>query len=288
MSEKLLVHSGYLFADHLYKNNVSRSPFWGTPVYFYLVFMAIKIPLLVLASFIIGFVVSVKRRLHPGYAFVLFMFLFWIVPYSLMGAKWLRYTLSLMPFVYMLAALGVVELIRFVNRRLNASQQPRAIVVALVVAIFVGVPAWIAYAAGPHYALYTNALGADKVGYYFPHDEFYDDGLREAIKFVCDTAPPGAIIAHETPAATRYYLEQFRGPDLNSKAISAPDFDVTKISGPAYFIIQRGRTYFENRDKLVFIRTTFKKVHEVSVNGMTAAEVVCESTKVDGASLKTL
>lgn len=279
MSEKLLVHSGYLFADHLYKNNVSRSPFWGTPVYFYLVFMAIKIPLLVLASFIIGFVVSVKRRLHPGYAFVLFMFLFWIVPYSLMGAKWLRYTLSLMPFVYMLAALGVVELIRFVNRRLNASQQPRAIVVALVVAIFVGVPAWIAYAAGPHYALYTNALGADKVGYYFPHDEFYDDGLREAIKFVCDTAPSGAIIAHETPAATRYYLEQFRGPDLNSKAISAPDFDVTKISGPAYFIIQRGRTYFENRDKLVFIRTTFKKVHEVSVNGMTAAEVFVNQPK---------
>ncbi len=273
MGEKLLVHSGYLFADHLYKNNVSRSPFWGTPVYFYLVFMAIKIPLLVLVSFIIGFVVSIKRRLHPGYAFVLFMFLFWIVPYSLMGAKWLRYTLSLLPFVYMLAAIGVVELIRFANRRLNASQQTRAIVAALVVAIFVGVPAWIAYAAGPHHALYTNALGADKVGYYFPHDEFYDDGLREAILFVCHTAPPGAIIAHETPAATRYYLEQFRRPDLNSKAISAPNFEVTKISEPAYFILQRGRTYFENRDKLAFIRTNFKKVHEVSVNGMTAAEV---------------
>lgn len=279
MSEKLLVHSGYLFADHLYKNNVSRSPFWGTPAYFYLVFMAIKIPLLVLASFMVGFVVSVKRRLHPGYAFVLFMFLFWIVPYSLMGAKWLRYTLSLMPFVYMLAAIGVVELIRFVSNRLSASKQTRAIVVALVVAIFVGVQAWIAYAAGPHYALYTNALGAGKVGYFFPHDEFYDDGLREAIKFVCDTAPPGAIIAHETPAATRYYLEQFRRPDLNSKAISAPDFEVTKISGPAYFIIQRGRTYFENRDKLVFIRTTFKKVHEISVNGMPAAEVFVNQPK---------
>ncbi len=88
-------------------------PFWGTPIYFYLVFMAIKIPLLVLVSFIVGFVVSIKRRVHPGHAFVLFMFLFWIVPYSLIGAKWLRYTLSLMPFVYMLAAIGVVELIRF-------------------------------------------------------------------------------------------------------------------------------------------------------------------------------
>jgi hypothetical protein len=276
MGEKLLVHSGYLFADHLYKNNVSRSPFWGTPMYFYVLYMAIKIPLLVLGSFIVGFVVSIKRRSHPGYAFALFMFLFWIVPYSLFGAKWLRYTLSLMPFVYMLAAIGVVELIRFACRRLeasHASKQIRAVVVALITGVFLVIPGWLAYKAGPHYALYTNALAADKVGYFFPHDEFYDDGLREAIKFVCDTAPPGAIIAHETPAATRYYLEQFRRTDLNSKAISAPDFEVAKISGPAYFIVQRGRTYFENRDKLAFIRANFKKVHEVSINGMVAAEV---------------
>jgi hypothetical protein len=273
MGEKLLVHTGYLFADHLYKNNVSRTPFWGTPIYFYLVFMAIKIPLLVLLSFVPGFVVSVKRRLHPGHGFVLFMFLFWIVPYSFFGAKWLRYTLSLMPFVYMLAAVGVVEFIRFVNRRLNVSQLSHALVAALMVAIFVGAPAWIAYSAGPHYALYTNALGANKVGYFFPHDEFYDDGLREAIKFVCDTAPPGAVIAHETPAATKYYLEKFGRVDLSSKVISAPDFEVAKLSGAAYFIVQRGRTYFENQDKLAFIRGNYKKIYEVSVNGMPAAEV---------------
>jgi 4-amino-4-deoxy-L-arabinose transferase-like glycosyltransferase len=279
MSEKLLVHTGYLFADHLYKNNVSRSPFWATPVYFYLVFMAIKIPLLVLSSFVIGFIVSIKRRLHPGHAFVLFMFLFWIVPYSLIGAKWLRYTLSLMPFVYMLAAIGIVELIRFLNGRLNASRQARVAVAAVVIAIFVGAPAWIACSAGPHYALYTNALAADKVGYFFPHDEFYDDGLREAIKFVCNNAPPGAIIAHETPAATRYYLEQFGRTDLNSKPISAPDFDVAKVSGPAYFIVQRGRTYFENRDKLALIRGNFERVYERSVNGMSAAEVFVNQPK---------
>ena len=273
MGEKLLVHSGYLFADHLYKNNVSRSPFWGTPIYFYLLFMAIKIPLLVLASFLVGFAVSLKRWRHPGYAFALFMFLLWIIPYSLMGAKWLRYTLSLMPFVYMLAGIGLVELTRFVSRRLNVAKQTRAIVAAVFIAIFVGAPTWIAYSAGPHYALYTNALGAGKVGYYFPHDEFYDDGLREAIKFVCDTAPPGAIIAHETPAAARYYLEQFRRTDLNSKAISAPDFEVTKISGPAYIIVQRGRTYFENRDKIAYVHSHFAKIHEETINGLTAAEV---------------
>lgn len=279
MGEKLLVHSGYLFADHLYQNKVSSTPFWGTPIYFYLIFMTIKIPLLVLIAFVIGLVISIKRRVNPGYAFVLFMFLFWIVPYSLFGSKWLRYTLSLMPFVYMLAAIGVIELFRFICRRMKASKQTRAILAVVGAAVFLGCPAWIAYSAGPHYALYTNALGAGKVGYFFPHDEFYDDGLREGIKFVCDTAPTGAIIAHETPAATRYYLGKFQRTDLNSKAISAPDFGVTDISGPAYFIVQRGRTYFENRDKLAFIRANFTKVHEVSTNGMVAAEVFVNQPK---------
>ncbi len=112
MGEKLLVHSGYLFADHLYKNNVSGSPFWGTPIYFYSGVSGHQDSVLVLLHFLSDWSFPSSAG-HPGYAFALFMFLFWIVPYSLFGAKWLRYTLSLMPFVYMLAAIGVVELFRF-------------------------------------------------------------------------------------------------------------------------------------------------------------------------------
>ena len=273
MGEKLLVHTGYLMGYVLYKNNVSRSPFWGTPVYFYLLFMAIKIPLPVLAAFVAGLAVSIKRWREPGYAFALFMFLFWIVPYSLVGAKWLRYTLSLMPFVYMLAAAGVIALARFVISRAGGSKGPELITCAAVLIMFLVQPAWSAYKAAPHYALYTNALAADRVGYYFPHDEFYDDGLREAIQFVCEIAPQSAIIAHETPAATRYYLERFGRTDLKSQAISAPDFQVANLSGPAYIIVQSGRTYFENRDEIAWVRKNFTKLQEVRANGIVAAEV---------------
>lgn len=278
MGERLLQHSGYLFGDHLYKNTLSSTPFWGTPVYFYLLFVAIKIPLLVLASFLGGFVISMKRWRHTGHAFALFMFLFWIVPYSLIGGKWLRYTLSLMPFVYMLSAVGVIEVMRFVAARCKASKQAKAIVAAAAIVVCLGLPAATAYSAGPHYALYTNALGSGYAGYFFPHDEFYDDRLREAIKFVCDTAPPGALIGHETPATTRYYLERCGRTDLTSKAISAPEFDAANISGPAYIIIQRGRIYFENQDKIALVRATFTKVHEVTVNGLTAAEIFVNQT----------
>ena len=272
-SERLLTHSGYLFAGQLYKNNMSSSPFWGTPVYFYLLFLAIKVPIVTLLAFVAGLFIAIRRPRHVGHAFLLFMFLFWIVPYSLIGGKWLRYTLSLMPFVYMLAAVGVVTPVRWAAARFSHSQRAGLILSVIAVVVFVLFPAWTAFANGPHYALYTNAFAADQAGYYFPHDEFYDDGLREAIKFVCEQAPPGATIAHETPGVTRHYLSVFGRTDLHSQVISSSQFDVTSASGPVYVIAQRGRTYFENRAELDVVRAKFRKVHTVTIEGVTAAEV---------------
>ncbi len=114
---------------------------------------------------------------------------------------------------------------------------------------------------------------------FFPHDEFYDDALREAIKFVCDVAPQNAIIAHETPAVTRYYLERFSRPDLYSQAISGAEFDPAHLAPPAHIIVQRGRIYFENRDKINLIRANFKKIHEVKIGEATAAEVFVNEPK---------
>jgi hypothetical protein len=128
-----LTHSGYLFAGELYKNNMSSSPFWGTPIYFYLLFLAIKVPLLTLVAFLLGLFFAVKKPRHVGHACLLFMFLFWLVPYSLIGGKWLRYTLSVMPFVYMLAAVGVVGLIRCVAGGFKSS--PRALFTTSAIAL---------------------------------------------------------------------------------------------------------------------------------------------------------
>lgn len=273
MGERLLTHSGYLFAGELYKNNMSSSPFWGTPIYFYLLFLGIKVPLMILIAFVVGLATAAVRWRHIGHAFVLFMFLFWIVPYSLVGGKWLRYTLSLMPFVYMLAAVGVMGLIRWMTTWFWGSRRALYAVSAVAVVLFVLAPAWTAFANRPHYALYTNVLAADKAGYFFPHDEFYDDGLREAIKYVCEQAPNGATIAHETPGVTRYYLSVFGRKDLQSRVISSKEFDVKSATGPVYVIVQRGRTYFENREEFDYIRANFKRLHEIKIDGASAVEV---------------
>jgi len=272
-SEQLLTHHGYLFGDTLYANQVSSTPF-GTPFYFYLLFLAIKLPLPVLAAMIAGFVICVRRWREPGAAFLLLMFLLWIVPYSIFGAKWLRYTLSLMPFVYMLAAVGVAWMLRRVaGLKRDGLLAPARLATAATLLVFLALPAWSALSVRPHYAMYTNALGAHQAGYYFPHDEFYDDGLREAIKFVADHAPRGATLAHETPGVVRHYLERFHLTDLDARVLSASDFSIDAAPLPAYFIIQRGRTYFENRAKMDEVRARFKKVYEGTVAGVVAVEV---------------
>ena len=145
-SEQLLTHHGYLMGETLYHNVVSKTPFGATPVYFYALFLLIKTPPLVLVAFAAGLFALARRWREPGPAFMLFMFLCWIVPYSVMGAKWLRYTLSLLPFVYMIAAVGVVAAARgtLALLKINREQRPAvaSLVGACVLSLFVGVPAW--------------------------------------------------------------------------------------------------------------------------------------------------
>jgi hypothetical protein len=273
--ERLLTHTGYLLGDKLYKNNISRSPFWATPLYFYLLWLAIKVPLAVLVTSLIGFVVGLRRWREPGHGFVVFMILFWIVPYSLMGAKWPRYLLSLMPFVYMSAAVGIVVLIRWTASafaKWNSRGWVGGAVIGLLLLATVIMPALTAYASAPHYGLYSNAIGNRYTAYFFPHDEFYDDGLNEAIRFVCVNAPANAVIVTETPGVVRYYTEKFGRQDLKSQVLSDPNFSVPN-QGAVYFILQRGRTYFENRDKMKQVREQFPMVYASCVRDFTAAEV---------------
>jgi hypothetical protein len=48
---------------------------------------------------------------------------------------------------------------------------------------------------------------------------------------------------------------------------------VTTAPGTVYVIVQRGRTYFENREELETVRAKFRRVHEITIDGVTAVEV---------------
>jgi len=274
-SESLLRHSGYLMAGHLYMNVVSRSPFWGTPIYFYLLYFAVKVPLPILVAAIAGFIVAIINFRERGPGFLLLMFGFWIVPFSLSGGKWLRYTLAVMPIVYMFAALGITLFWRCCSELLTRLKVNRAGFVAggLVLFVFLLLPALSALRAEPFPSLYLNLLGAGRAGYYFSEDEFYDHGLKDTAAYICAQAPPGTVIAHENPGAYSYYMEKCSRTDLKSVIISSPDFKLHESTQPTWAILEPGATYFENIDEIDYARTHWRKIYDVKVQGATAVEV---------------
>jgi len=124
----------------------------------------------------------------------------------------------------------------------------------------------------PYPSLYVNALAGNRVGYFFPHDEFYDLGARESIEYLAQTAPRGATIASDIPGVVEYYLERFHRPDIRSEILSHPDFSLDRIQ-PDYVVLQRGRVYFENQQTFRLVENTYPVVQASTYAGTDAVRV---------------
>ncbi|HKY04428.1 MAG TPA: hypothetical protein VJQ56_06045, partial [Blastocatellia bacterium] len=279
MSEDLITHHGYLVMDQLFKNDAGSMP-GGMPWYFYYLFLLVKLPVPLLVAFIVGVVEVFRHRgdaaVARGYLFLRLMLFCWFLPMTLVGSKFLRYTLSLMPLIYMAAAVGAMVIWRAgvsALKRWNVEETlARRAAAAAVVAVFVIVPAITTVKSLPYPSLYLNVFGGDRTGYFFPHDEFYDLGARESIKYVADTAPQGATLASEIPGVVQYYLERYNRPDIRSEIISHPDFDL-KSNPPDYVMLQRGRTYFENIEDFKLLESRFQPVQASSYRGADATRL---------------
>jgi hypothetical protein len=278
-SGNLITHHGYLVMDSLFNNEMGSMPH-GTPWYFYFLFLAVKLPLPLLAAFLVGMAEVFTHRLGPdksrGYLFLRIMLVFWLFPMAIVGSKFLRYTLSLMPLVYITAAVGIAVMWRGATNlikkfSLDPALAGRAAAAALAVA-FVVVPSATTLLSLPYPSLYLNALGGGKVGYFFPHDEFYDLGARESIRYVAEHAPRGATLASEIPGVVEYYLERYNRPDIRSEIISHPKFDLVR-DPPDYVLLQRGRTYFENQEDFKLLEGSFSPVQASTYLGADAARV---------------
>jgi hypothetical protein len=212
------------------------------------------------------------------------MLVFWFVPEMVVGAKFLRYTLSVLPLVYMTAAIGTVLMWRAlssaITKLISDKRVARLSAAVAVGAIFVIAPAFTTLTCLLHSypSLYLNAFGGKRVGYFFPHDEFYDLGARESIQFVAETAPRGAALASEIPGVVQYYLERFNRPDIRSLIISQPGFSLSN-GRPDFVLLQHGRVYFENLENFNFIEKNFPLVQTSVYEGAAATRVFATNGK---------
>ena len=280
LNEDLLTHHGYIVMDKLFNNDMVDTPF-GNPAYFYWLYLLVKLPVPILIAFLAGLVEIFRRRGEPrvarGYLFLRMMLVFWLLPMSFVGSKFLRYSLTLMPLIYATAAIGIITIARLLAKAFQKLSMQHTIAqryaqIAMPL-LFVGASALTTMFWGlPYQGLYTNALGGGRIGYFFPHDEYYDVGARESIKFIAENAPPDATIISEIPGVVQYYLERFKRPDIHSEIMSQPDFELRK-DNLNYVILQRGRVYFENEGNFKYIETSFPRVQTSLYKGAAASEV---------------
>jgi 4-amino-4-deoxy-L-arabinose transferase-like glycosyltransferase len=272
VGEQTLTHHGYFMMSHLYRNGFLYRP-GSIPVYYYVLLLLLKTPLPVLGALLLGLVLTFRQKKNPQHFFLLFMFLWWIIPFSLSGGKFLRYSLSVMPTVCIISALGAVKAFDLLSAplkgRLTAANH--AILGFAFLALFFAIPLLGALRSAPFYSLYLNPLGSGRAAYYFPHDEIYDAGLRETIREICDNAPQGARVAGESPAVFKYYIAKFGRSDLVYFNLSDPA-DQNSV-GPTYLVVQEGRKYFENLALIDRLEAVSNPVQIVRIGAAVAAKV---------------
>src|SRR5947209_352643 len=220
------------------------------PWYFYYAFMAFKLPLTVVAGFLVGLPLVFTKRLGDGRYFIIFWLFFWFFPFTLLGGKFLRYFTIALPVVLIITALGVHALTQWVAqlaRRTGLSETMRGYAqVCVVLCALIG-SAYASVSTMPYYRLYTNALGGGhaRAGSYFPHDEFYDAGVRDTALALARFARPHARVANETPELFTHYAQTAGRADLISVSLS-DHMAINELAPGDIIIDARGRRYFTN------------------------------------------
>jgi len=270
---KRISHDGYEFMGHLYTQRFSD---WlnGIPVYFYLVFTAVKLPLLTVLGFVAGLPLLFRRKLGDGRYFILFWFLLWVVTFCFSGGKFTRYYTTVLPAVLITSALGIQFVGRWLANRISDSASFKHYVPASLAVIVIVGSVIDSVNAAPHFRLFTNSIGGGTAwaGYYFPHDEFYDASMRDVMAEIATRARTGARVASESPSLATYYAERAKRPDLVCVSLSDPDA-VKQLATGDYVIVARGRRYFSNDALISTLQNNVTPIAELKLGIVPSAKI---------------
>jgi hypothetical protein len=275
-AEKRIGHDAYEFMGTLYRNQMTL---WlqGSPWYFYYVFMGVKLPVAVVAAFVVGLPQLFRRRLGDGRYFVLFWLFFWFFPFTFMGGKFTRYFTFALPAVLVTSAVGITYVSGVVGLRLSrlrAAEARGAYAHAGLALAVIALSLYASASAAPYYRLYTNAVGGGtaRAGDYFPHDEFYDASTRDVAESVARLARPGARVASETPELLAYYAHLAGRQDMRSVSLS-DHAALREFQAGDIIVVARGRRYFSNDELTARLASASQPADAISLGGVPSARV---------------
>jgi 4-amino-4-deoxy-L-arabinose transferase-like glycosyltransferase len=240
------VSESIVFMGRLYGNLALRgeSP---TPAWYYAMFAAVKFAPVTAVLGFGGLLFAMARRRPAHRILLVWAGIFWLA-WQVAGAKYGRFFVSAMPVFVLLAAHAGVQLARAVAARAGAAAESlagRAAAAAMAVVLVVP-EARAAVTHAPHHRLYVSALGGGdrNVTWFFPHCDYFDAGIREAVTWIAGHAERGAEVASEVDWTVRLYAGLDGRPDLLSSPI-LPGRGC-RSGQPCYVILHVGRLYRHN------------------------------------------
>jgi Dolichyl-phosphate-mannose-protein mannosyltransferase len=213
-------HTGYDFDGKLYMNFPSRL-LAGLPWFYYLWLLLVKTPIPILITVVIGSALLLQNRRTLASCFFLTLGMVQLLGLSVSGAKWIRYSLPLLPFLYLAGGYAVQHLWTVMKEK-TAS---RFLVGAAAVILF-GWPLLELEGWAPFYSFYLNSIGGGtrNVTRYFAPDEVSEFDTREVAQEVCPFALRGSKLATARPMSMAYYLEACGRTDMNVVSLYDPHY----------------------------------------------------------------
>jgi hypothetical protein len=164
-----------------------------------------------------------------------------LIGLSVSGAKWIRYSLPLLPFLYLAGGYAVQQTLKAAKGKVLCQALVGPAAVILLGWPFLELQSW-----APYYSFYLNPIGGEKqnITRYFAPDEVAEFDTREVAQNVCPFAPAAATVATARPMSMAYYLQACGRPDL--QVVPLYDAHYAPRDGDL-IVLEPSRRFFETQ-----------------------------------------
>ncbi len=259
-------HSGYAFDGNLYMNFPGRL-LSGVPWYFYLWLLTLKTPIPILLAIVVGVILLLRDRHTLASCYFLGFGALQLVALSICGAKWIRYSLSMLPFLFLAAGYAVEKAWKYARHREVPLAAAAMAAIVLIASPLIELRAW-----APYYSFYLNSFGGGtkNVARYFAPDEVSEFDTREVAQQICPVAPRGVRLATARPMSMDYYVENCGRSDI--QVIPLYDASYTPHQGDV-IVLEPARRFIETQRYFDVLPESDMPKQEIRVGPVVASTI---------------
>ena len=258
-------HNGYDFGGTLYFNFPGRL-LAGVPWFYYVWLVLAKTPIPILIAVIVGSALLLRDRKTLASCFFLSLGIVQLAGLSVSGAKWIRYSLPMLPFLYLAGGYAVQE----TWKRAKGTWTP--VFVGTTAVLLIGLPFAELHAWAPYYPFYLNSIGggARNITRYFAPDEVAEFDTNEVAQEISALAPAGTRVATARPMSMGYYLGASGRTDI--QVVPLYDAHYAPQNGDL-IILEPSRRFFETQRYFDTLTGSGMSHSEVRVGPISASTI---------------